>query len=42
MCGEDVVVGYSDLIFRDVRVVGFMIGRCLARRSPADIRALYA
>lgn len=42
MTGEDVVVGFSDLIFRGVSVIGFMLGRSLARRSPAEIRALYA
>jgi NADPH:quinone reductase-like Zn-dependent oxidoreductase len=42
LTGEEVVVGYSDLIFRGVGVVGFMLGRFLARRSPAEVRALYA
>lgn len=42
MTGEDVVAGFSDLIFRGVSVVGFMLGPFLARRSPAEIRALYA
>ncbi|MGG5824054.1 zinc-dependent alcohol dehydrogenase family protein [Falsiroseomonas sp. HW251] len=42
MTGEDVVVGYADLIFRGVSVVGFMLGPFLARRSPAEVRALYA
>ena len=42
LTGEEVVVGYSDLIFRGVHVAGFMLGRFLARRSPAEVRALYA
>jgi NADPH:quinone reductase-like Zn-dependent oxidoreductase len=42
MTGEEVVVGYADLIFRGVGLVGFMLGRFLARRSPDEVRALYA
>jgi trans-2-enoyl-CoA reductase len=42
LTGEDVVVGYSDLIFRGVGVAGFLLGRFLARRSPAQVSALYA
>jgi NADPH:quinone reductase-like Zn-dependent oxidoreductase len=42
LTGEGVVVGYADLIFRGVNVVGFMLGRFLARRSAAEVRALYA
>jgi trans-2-enoyl-CoA reductase len=39
---ESVNVAYSDLIFRGVSVLGFMLGRALATRSLAEVRALYA
>jgi NADPH:quinone reductase-like Zn-dependent oxidoreductase len=42
MTEAEVTVAYSDLIFRGVSVVGFMLGRSLARRSLAEVRALYA
>ena len=42
MTESEVAVAYSDLIFRGVSVVGFMLGRALARRTLAEIRALYA
>ena len=42
MTEAEVTVAYSDLIFRGVSVVGFMLGRALARRSLAEVRALYA
>ena len=42
MSGANVEVSVSDLIFRGVSVIGFMLGSFLARRSPAEIRALYA
>lgn len=41
MSNEKPVFGHSDLIFRDVRLVGLMLGRALARRSAAEIEALY-
>ena len=41
LTGEEVAVGYPDLIFRGVDVVGFMLGRFLAQRTPAEVRALY-
>ena len=41
MTEAEVTVAYSDLIFRGVSVVGFMLGRALAKRSLAEVRALY-
>ena len=42
MSGEDPKVGRSNLIYRGVRLTGFMLGRGLATRSPEKIRAFYA
>lgn len=42
MSGEDPKVGRTNFIYRGVRVTGFMLGRFLARRSPEQIRAIYA
>ena len=42
MTEAEVTLAHSDLIFRGVSVVGFMLGRALARRSLAEVRALYA
>jgi NADPH:quinone reductase-like Zn-dependent oxidoreductase len=42
MSGEDPEVGRSNFIYRGVRLTGFMLGRFLAKRSPENIRALYA
>src|SRR5262249_25338557 len=42
MTEEEVTVAYSDLIFRGVSVIGFMLGRALARLSLVEVRALYA
>lgn len=42
MSGEDPVMRRSDLIFRRVTLVGFSFGTALARRSPQEVRALYA
>lgn len=42
MSGEDPKVGRSNFIYRGVRLTGFMLGRGLARRSPDEIRAIYA
>lgn len=42
MSGEDPSVGRSNFIYRGVKLTGFMLGRFLARRSPAEIRAIYA
>ncbi len=39
---DSVVVANSDLAFRGVNVVGFLLGRALAKRSQAEIRAIYA
>jgi mitochondrial enoyl-[acyl-carrier protein] reductase / trans-2-enoyl-CoA reductase len=41
MSREDPVVGSGDVVSRGVRLVGFMLGRFLARRSLDQIRALY-
>jgi mitochondrial enoyl-[acyl-carrier protein] reductase / trans-2-enoyl-CoA reductase len=41
--GDDSVnVACSDLIFRSVGIIGFMLGRALAARSLEQVRALYA
>jgi NADPH:quinone reductase-like Zn-dependent oxidoreductase len=42
MTGEDPVLSRSALIFGAQTVVGFTLGRALARRSLAEIRAIYA
>ena len=42
MSGEDPRAGRSNFIYRGVKLTGFMLGRFLARRSPAEIRAIYA
>lgn len=42
MSGEDPRVGRSNLIYRGVKLTGFMLGRFLARRSAEKIRAIYA
>jgi NADPH:quinone reductase-like Zn-dependent oxidoreductase len=42
MTGEDPVLSRSALIFNGQTVVGFMLGRALAKRSLEQIRAIYA
>ena len=42
MSGEDPKVTRNNFIYRGVRLTGFMLGRFLARRSPEQIRAIYA
>jgi NADPH:quinone reductase-like Zn-dependent oxidoreductase len=42
MTEAEVSVAYSDLIYRGVSMVGFMLARALARRSLPEVRALYA
>jgi NADPH:quinone reductase-like Zn-dependent oxidoreductase len=42
MSGEDPAVGRSNLIYRGVKLTGFMLGRFLAKRSAEKIRAIYA
>jgi len=42
MSGEDPRVGRSNLIYRGIKLTGFMLGRGLARRDPAKIRKIYA
>lgn len=42
MSGEDPAVGRSHLIYRGVKLTGFMLGRGLAKRSPEKIREIYA
>jgi trans-2-enoyl-CoA reductase len=42
MSGEDPRAGRSNFIYRGVKLTGFMLGRFLARRTPAAIRAIYA
>jgi NADPH:quinone reductase-like Zn-dependent oxidoreductase len=40
--GDAVAVGYPDLIFRGVGLVGFWLTRALAGRPSAEVMALYA
>ena len=42
MSGEDPKAGRSNFIYRGVRLTGFMLGRFLAKRSPQNIREIYA
>jgi mitochondrial enoyl-[acyl-carrier protein] reductase / trans-2-enoyl-CoA reductase len=42
MSGEDPVMSRPALGFRGVSLVGFMLGRGLAKRRPEQVRALYA
>jgi mitochondrial enoyl-[acyl-carrier protein] reductase / trans-2-enoyl-CoA reductase len=42
MSGEDPKVTRNNFIYRGVRLTGFMLGRFLGRRSPEQIRAIYA
>ena len=42
MSGEDPKVGRGNFIYGGVRLTGFMLGRFLARRSPQQIRDIYA
>lgn len=42
MSGEDPVMPRSAPIYRGISLTGFMLGRFLAKRSLAEIRALYA
>jgi len=42
MSGEDPVMSRPALGVRGVSLVGFMLGRGLAKRSPEQVRALYA
>lgn len=42
MSGRNPDVDRSNFIYRGVRLTGFMLGRFLARRTPEQIRAIYA
>ncbi len=42
MSGEDPRIGRSNFVYRGVKLTGFMLGRFLAKRSPEQIRAIYA
>jgi trans-2-enoyl-CoA reductase len=42
LSGEDPVVGRTALTQRGVMLTGFILGRGLAKRSPEQVRALYA
>jgi NADPH:quinone reductase-like Zn-dependent oxidoreductase len=42
MSGAAPAVSVADLVFRGVTFTGFMLGRFLGRRSPEQIRAIYA
>ena len=42
MSGEDPKVTRNNFIYRGVRLTGFMLGRFLAKRSPQQIRDIYA
>lgn len=41
MSDDEPVFGRAELIFRDVSLVGMMLGRSLAKRSPQTVRQLY-
>lgn len=42
MSGEDPVIPRGELIYRGIHVTGCMLGRRLALRTPAQVRAMYA
>lgn len=42
MSGEDAQVHTADTVYRGVTLTGFMLGRFLARRSPAEMEQIYA
>ena len=42
LSGEDPVIGRAALTQRGVTLTGFILGRGLAKRSPEQVRALYA
>jgi NADPH:quinone reductase-like Zn-dependent oxidoreductase len=42
MSGEDLVMSRPALSFRGVSLTGFNLGRGLAKRSPDQVRAIYA
>lgn len=42
MSGEDPHIDRSHIVYRGVRLGGFMLGRHMARRDAATIRAIYA
>ncbi len=42
LTGEDARIHTADTIYRGVSIAGFMLGRALARRSVADVEAIYA
>ena len=42
MSGSDPVIPGSEMIFRGLNHTGFMLGRFLAKRSAAEIEAIYA
>lgn len=42
MTGADPQMPRADVVYRGVALKGFMLGRFLARRSAAEIRAIYA
>jgi NADPH:quinone reductase-like Zn-dependent oxidoreductase len=42
MSGIDPQVGRSNFVYRGIKLTGFMLGRFMARRTPQEIRAIYA
>ena len=42
MSGIDPQVGRSNFVYRGVKLTGFMLGRFMTRRTPQEIRAIYA
>lgn len=42
MSGDDPTIARGALIYRGITLTGFMVGRALARRSPQQVRDLYA
>ena len=42
MSGQNADIPIGEIVFRGVTFTGFMLGRFLGRRSPEEIRAIYA
>ena len=42
MTGEDPALSRSELVYRGLSITGFMLGRFLGRRTPQQIRDVYA
>ena len=42
MSGEDPRMPLAEVIFRGVKLTGFMVGKALETRSPGEVSALYS